>query len=300
MQQQRLNFTIGNVNNNVVNDYFTDNDFPANADSIDGRKILKIISNSNSNSNNSSSSSTINSSSKVQLCKCKKPVQIKQVSKQNQNQGRYFNTCSLKACDYFAWADYAEHDVKVSSNIEWRRFTREQGWTIVSSGGFSPNHVIQGGVGDCWFLSAVAVLAEREDIIKSIVVDKELRPDGIQTFRLFIDGEFKVIQVDNFLPCKASTDIHFSKKAKGSHNNDDLKFSHSKNSQLWVPFLEKAYSKAHGSYHAISGGWISEAMLDLTGAPTEKISFSNPQFDSENMWIRLLSFKSSSFPMVFY
>ncbi|CAL1166266.1 unnamed protein product, partial [Cladocopium goreaui] len=43
--------------------------------------------------------------------------------------------------------------------------------------------------------------------------------------------------------------------------------------QLWVPLLEKAYAKAHGSYQAISGGEIAEALLDLTGCPTESIDF---------------------------
>jgi hypothetical protein len=36
--------------------------------------------------------------------------------------------------------------------------------------------------------------------------------------------------------------------------------------------VEKAYAKAHGSYHAISGGYISEGLLDLTGCPTETIA----------------------------
>jgi hypothetical protein len=222
-------------------------------------------------------------------------VKLKQVHKQNQNEGRYFHCCSNNQCNHFAWADVADHDDKIVSNIEWKRFTSDQGWKIVQSSGFKPDAVLQGSVGDCWFLSAVAVLAEREDIIKSIVIDNNLRSDGIQSFRLFIDGEFKTISVDQYLPCRVSTSTtHQSKKAKA---NDNLMFSHSHNNQLWVPFLEKAYAKAHGSYHSIHGGLISEALLDLTGAPTEKISFSSPSFDSENLFIRLLSFKSCSFPM---
>jgi hypothetical protein len=49
-----------------------------------------------------------------------------------------------------------------------------------------------------------------------------------------------------------------------------LAFSRAANAQLWVCLLEKAYAKAHGSYRAISGGHIAEALLDLTGAPPPK------------------------------
>ena len=35
--------------------------------------------------------------------------------------------------------------------------------------------------------------------------------------------------------------------------------------QLWASLVEKAYAKAHGSYQSISGGWVAEALLDLTG-----------------------------------
>jgi hypothetical protein len=48
---------------------------------------------------------------------------------------------------------------------------------------------------------------------------------------------------------------------------------------------------AHGSFRAISGGWIAEALWDLTGFPTESISFTDRFFDSEMTWARLLSFR---------
>jgi hypothetical protein len=108
-------------------------------------------------------------------------------------------------------------------------------------------------------LSAVAVLAERSDIINNIVIDKVLTINGRQRFRLFLDGEFKIIEVDNYLPCVNNIDVtkHTNKKSKKSHM-DDLKFSHSYSNIIWVPFLEKAYAKAHGSYQSIHGGHISE------------------------------------------
>ena len=31
--------------------------------------------------------------------------------------------------------------------------------------------------------------------------------------------------------------------------------------------LEKAYAKVHGSYYLMKGGFVNEALLDLTGCP---------------------------------
>uniref|UniRef100_A0A061R6S0 Calpain catalytic domain-containing protein n=1 Tax=Tetraselmis sp. GSL018 TaxID=582737 RepID=A0A061R6S0_9CHLO len=59
----------------------------------------------------------------------------------------------------------------------------------------------------------------------------------------------------------------------------------------------KAYAKAHGSYHAISGGHIHEAMLDLTGAPTESVALDDPEFDSEEAWAVLCSASEAGFLM---
>ena len=56
-------------------------------------------------------------------------------------------------------------------------------------------------------------------------------------------------------------------------------------------FIRKSLSKVHGCYEAISGGYIKEALIDLTGAPCEVIDF------TDNGFVRLLSFKSCHHPM---
>jgi len=120
-------------NNNNNDNYFTDPDFQPNADSIDGRKV--ITNNINNN----------NSNNYVRLCKCKEPVKLLQVHKGNQNKGRYFQVCNKKKCNFFSWADNAQHDENVSNQIIWKRFTSEQGWKIINSNKeFKPEHIQQG------------------------------------------------------------------------------------------------------------------------------------------------------------
>ena len=84
-----------------------------------------------------------------------------------------------------------------------------------------------------------------------------------------------------------------------SHAVEDwpLAFSQTVNRQLWVPILEKAYAKVHGSYRAVSGGWISEGLYDLTGCPTNTISFQLHTFDKEMFWCQLQSYRAEEFPM---
>ena len=253
---------------------YTDTDFPAAPESIDGRE---------------GQSATL-------LCNCKIPARVRKVHKAGLNQGRLFYSCSKnltdsgKRCNFFAWAQSAPHADR-TLQIQWKRFLKEDGWHFVlPSRGLRSEDVLQGGVGNCWFLSALAVIAERQDLIEAVVQNQHFSEGGSSSFRFFHDGKWRDIKVDNFLP------YHPTEK-KLKKNKSDLYFSKAKYSQLWVPFVEKAYAKLHGCYEAISGGFISEALVDLTCAPCEVISFYADDFDSEATWERLLSFNNVGFPM---
>ena len=175
----------------------------------------------------------------------------------------------------------------------------------------------QGAVGDCWLLSALAVIAERADLVDRLVlatrgeslaagdaVASRAHVAGAYFLRLFLDGKWRGVVVDPRLPVRGvdtqvlrGANAAGSRKRKADADEDEFQpaYSRASGNQLWVPLVEKAHAKAHGSYHAISGGWISEGLLDLTGCPTETLRLRG--IDDDATWARLLSYASARFPM---
>lgn len=209
-------------------------------------------------------------------CRCGIPAAKSIVqSDANGNKGRPYHHCKTRRCQFFAWADGSSF----SRSYVWKRLPN---FVVVTDFGFSPNDLLQGGVGDCWFLSALAVVAQRHDLIARLFVDTAPARSGCYLLRLFLDGQWRRVVVDDQLPCVSNPNRSHLAGEVG------LAFSRTNNQQLWVCLLEKAYAKAHGSYHAISGGEISEALVDLCGMPTRTLHFDAPNFNLQDLWRDLL------------
>lgn len=118
----------------------------------------------------------------------------------------------------------------------------------------SPKDVIQGELGSCWFLSALALLVEKPFLLLNCMVTQYYNPKGLYQVRLCRRGEWVVVNVDDFLPCD---------------KNDQLVFSLGRRRQLWVPLMEKALAKLYGSYEAIARGACADGLQSLTGEPSE-------------------------------
>lgn len=125
--------------------------------------------------------------------------------------------------------------------------------------GISPNDIMQGALGNCYFLCSLSSLAEYPDLITRLFDFDEVNPYGIHSVWLNLNGIWTQIVLDEYFP---------------SYFNGvetDLAFSKTDQSELWVILLEKAYAKAYGSYWEIIGGDPVHALRDLTGAPYDRI-----------------------------
>jgi len=130
--------------------------------------------------------------------------------------------------------------------------------------GVEAGDVIQGQLGDCWFLGALAVVATRIDLIKRVVV--AYQPNyGFVRFKFYKNGEWHVITIDDQIPCVQ----HGSSWKPWASSCKDQ-------NEMWVPLIEKAYAKLHGSYQSLEGGFTCDGFVDLTGGFSETLQFTDP------------------------
>ena len=113
--------------------------------------------------------------------------------------------------------------------------------------------VIQGELGDCYFLSTLYSLAENPQNIKNMVKNGRATDDSFEA-NIYIHGEPVTIVVDNSFPVANASKIAFAGINENSGN-------------IWPLVLEKAWAKCNKSYEDIIPGNSADAFQFLTPAP---------------------------------
>ncbi len=141
----------------------------------------------------------------------------------------------------------------------------------ISPDGISPGDIQQGALGDCYFLAALASVAQQHpEVIWNAIKDNG---DGTYTVIFHQDGKPIQITVDNEFPVTEDNN--------GQPTLDPAyAYTGSTPQELWPLIMEKAYAQLDGnSYPRIEGGWPGDAVELLTGRPPLRLdlSASTPQ-----------------------
>ena len=116
-----------------------------------------------------------------------------------------------------------------------------------------PDDIHQGALGDCYFLAACSAIAQKSERLERLFLcGKHYNQEGLYAVAICLNGIWEEILLDDLIPCTP----HRKKPA----------FNTSKEGELWVMLLEKAWAKVHDGYMNISAGLTREALRDLTGA----------------------------------
>ncbi|GIQ87217.1 peptidase C2, calpain family, partial [Kipferlia bialata] len=140
----------------------------------------------------------------------------------------------------------------------------------------APSDVKQGRVGNCWMCCQLSSAASEDGIhIRGSIYPEEVNPAGIYGVRVFKEGEWYMILIDDHLPVEG----------------DSLVFMYSKNpNEFWSALFEKAFAKISGSYQDLSAGINRglEPMTTITGYPMYTYALADSAENTELLWENLV------------
>lgn len=137
----------------------------------------------------------------------------------------------------------------------------------------------QGTLGDCYFLAACASYAEFPERVKASFITKRINKCGIYAVIFNISGKEVPVLVDDHFAVNAQNKPHFARFA---------------NNKMWVPIMEKAWAKIHGSYWRCDGGYTTNAFQTFAGKPAYHM-YHKKLTDVDSLWNRIASCDSKDY-----
>ena len=143
-----------------------------------------------------------------------------------------------------------------------------------------PNDVMQGSLGDCWFMAAVAAVARANpEAIRRLIKENG---DDTYDVTLYLSDFWHsrrpvVIRVDSKFPGRldrsnpALNSPYYAKPGNFTNHGPEL----------WVMLLEKAYAQHKGGYNDVEGGWGFNDAAGLELLLPETATMHHTAFTSE-------------------
>ncbi|XP_039930148.1 calpain-10 isoform X2 [Hirundo rustica] len=173
---------------------------------------------------------------------------------------------TFPASDTSIFFDYCTPLAQFRGEISWLRPKDICSSPRLFSNNLQDVPVKQGILGDCWFLCACVALQKSKYLLEKVIppgqpswTDESYQ--GCFTCRVWQFGHWVEVTIDDRLPCLGGK-LCFSQCQK-----EDL---------FWLPLLEKAYAKVHGSYEQLWAGQVADALVDLTGGIAERWTLKGP------------------------
>lgn len=116
----------------------------------------------------------------------------------------------------------------------------------------SPYDVDQGGLGDCWLVSAMSSAAHHHKAVTEKFDTREINDEGKYDIWFWdiryptggYQGSWVTVTIDDMIPTSNGRPYFMQARTDG---------------ELWPNLMEKAFAKFVGSYDALEGGWSSWA-----------------------------------------
>ncbi|KAM4769525.1 calpain-10 isoform 2-T3 [Cyanocitta cristata] len=178
---------------------------------------------------------------------------------------------TFPASDTSIFFDYCTPLAQFRGEISWLRPKDICSSPRLFSNNLQDVQVKQGILGDCWFLCACVALQKSKYLLNKVIppgqpswTDESYQ--GCFTCRVWQFGHWVEVTIDDRLPCLGG------KLCFSQCQTEDL---------FWLPLLEKAYAKVHGSYEQLWAGQVADALVDLTGGIAERWTLKGPGKDVE-------------------
>jgi len=190
----------------------------------------------------------------------------------------------------FTDAEFPPEESSLGSGVAarvlgWKRATDEQN-AIIFDQNISAIDVMQGALGDCYFLSAISVMGEAN--VRACIMSREDQAkSGAYLIKLYRGGEYKQhVIIDDFFPTTHGNDWAFAKCNQTG----------GRPLEAWPMILEKAYAKLYKSYENIEGGKVHIALSELTGGVPQYINLNDSVRNNLNgFWQKILAYNANGY-----